>query len=268
MNVSQVFLALQGWNAAGLARTVACNQLAFDYNRSLNQSRKKDDRPVFDAHAEDEYAEYAKMDKTPEAKPLDQDELLQAHAAAWILARRHIWKPNPETGRPLEHMKRYVVSLPNTVVSNVERLTQRNIDAAKADALQLADPTTGEVPDISARLDAIKAENRRLAQELIDKVAEPYKACLTKFSEYDDADLVPIVLEALGEAGRSAAMEITRAADAQQAAARKRMMAGQFARIEPDIYALTSIGQRGGKAFAAAGDLMNATLGAMEGTLK
>lgn len=251
MDVRKVFLVLQGWNAAGLARSVACQQLSFDYNRALNKALKKDTAPVYDAHKDDEYAAYAGMDKAPEPKPLDKEDLMNGHAAAWVLARRHIWRPSPETGRVLEHQKKYVIALPNAVVLNVENLTARNIETAKADAARMPHPVTGEIPDISARIAAIKAENTRLADELYAEVAEPYKALLGKYGEYDDEALVEIVLDALADAGRNVAAEVTRAADAQLEAARKRMLEGKFARIEPDIYALTSIGQRGGKPLPA-----------------
>lgn len=248
MNATQILNGSQGFAACAFSRSVMANQLAFDVNRAMNKARDAEQTPVADAAVAAELDAVLSTFGLPQPVKLDPASLIDAHAAAYILLRRIVTTPDPETGRAPEYLARRLVALPDAVVSNADRLTAYNISKAKDDAARFArvGPDGKLITvDNTAREAAIRAEGDALAKAMRAEVVAPWLAAVKAYATADDADLIDVVLDGLTDAGRNPAAEITRAADAMQESAAKRYAEGKFARMEASVWALTTAAQKG-----------------------
>lgn len=237
-----------GYNAMLLARSTLANALAFDYVRAMNTTRHE--RPVADAHLDEELRAILGDVAPQQAPTLDADAIMDAHAKAYLALVHAVNTPDPETGRRPEWMlqpspttgRRRVESLPDAVVAIVDSNTARNIERCKVQATSLAEYNAHgrlvRAVDTTARIAALKAEGDARAAELKASVAAGW---LLAVKEYRDADVDELLIgaaEQIAANGRDPSDEIRRAAEAMQKKARERFEQGKFAAIPADILAL------------------------------
>ena len=237
MQPTKILLGNEGYNIKNLARSTMLNQLAFDYNRAHQTQRK--DNPVADAAT----AEGLKNIFGPQGEKthqvvLNAEELMDAHAAAYVLFQRGFMTPDPETGRPATFNDRRLVSLPDMVKRQVDRNLAYNLTKALATA-----ESSGADPEIvtSELKKAIIADLERQA----DAVRGPWLESVLSYKDESDEDLVDVVLEAVTNAGRNIPAEITRACDKKRDDVKKRQESGQFATLPADIWAYCTVALKG-----------------------
>lgn len=235
MQPTKVLNGSQGFAAMCFAQSVMVNQLAFYVGRAMN--KKQDEAPAFDT------ATLAALDEAfgdsglPKATVLNTEQLIEGHAAAFILLRRSVGKPDPETGRKPEHLIKRLVPLPDAVVASVGRLTEFNLKQGRAEAAKIG-------ADFTKREAAIRAEMAAEARRQLDEVKGPWITAIKAYADGDTGDLIDIVLEAVVDAGMDPAAEIRRAADLLRDNLRQRIEAGNFAKMETSIYALCSASEK------------------------
>ena len=254
MQASKVLAGSLGFTAQGFARVTALSQINFNLGRavvrSLSPARNV---PVADARLnslfEDEGTGPVAVVK------LNVEELTQASAAAWILLRRHIKTPHPETGRPEEHLVKMLVTPTDAIIKAIQFVKDssmsRSIQQAEAEALMLG-------VDASARVEAIKASQAAEDSADITPHEQYFLECVKEQRDYDADVLIDDVLEAWVNAGRDPSKEIKASAKAFLAFQAKRMTEGKFVKVDGGVYALAYDGETMPNAVVAPTTLVSA----------
>jgi hypothetical protein len=229
MQPTKVLNGSTGFAAKCFGWSVMLSQLAFDVGRAMN--RKQEDEPVFDASTQASLEEVFGDSGVPTVTVLNVDELITAHAAAFIMLRRCLGEQDPETGRRPEHLVKRLVPLPDSIVQSVSRLTSFNLQQGKAEAAKLG-------ADFSNREAAILAEAETEAKRQIEEVKGPWIEAIKLQANEDTDYLIGTTLDAMVNAGRVPTLELRKAADLLREAMKKRVEAGGFAKLDASIYAL------------------------------
>jgi hypothetical protein len=232
MEPTKVLNGSTGFAAMCFARSVFVNQIAFTVGRALNT--KENTAPKFDAAVMAELDEILGGNGLQQPTKLDAEELIHAHAAAFILLDKCIGQPDPDTGRKPEHLIKRRVPLPDAVVGSVERLTEYNLTQGRAEAKKFN-------ADFTAREAAIRAAGEAETRRQINEVKGPWLTAVKALRDADTEELIDTVLVAVVNAGMDPAKEITRAADLMRDSMKARMERGEFAKMDSSIYALCTV---------------------------
>lgn len=226
MEFTKVLCGEQGFAAAGFAKTVLLSQTGFDLQRAVFRSEKAD-TPAFDAR----YAEALGENGLPEPQKLDTTELTLAMAASFILLTRHMSKPDPETGRKPDYLRRWLKGPKEVIEAQVDWQLERAKQQTQATAAMLgANPET--------RLKLVEQEIRKSVEGKIEPHVAAFVDQLGKLKSEDDDTLIGLVVEAMANAGRDPAAEIKRAAVMFIESQKKRFESGGYVQIDASIYAL------------------------------
>ena len=242
-----------GFAATGFAKSAVLRQLGFNIGlaimRDSNPERKKAvlDKETLAALGESDNGQ-------TKAVVLDVENLCEGYAAAFRMLRNHTKLTNPESGKPDEHLLKFLQKPSDHVARAAEYSRDQNaagnIATLKSNAAMLfgkKDETgkiinQAEIDDkCKARIDAIKAE----AAKSVTVNATPADALFHKFltenAKESTDELMAQALASLIKAGNDPTTVIKRASDAYAESMRKRVLDGLFVKVDAGIIALASM---------------------------